>query len=422
MKRPNLATFKNGLRLMTVPMPQVESITVMVGVGAGSRYEAKKSGGLFHFLEHMAFKGTKSRPQALTISSEIDAVGGEINAFTSKEFTGYYIKLAAKHTELAFDLLSDIIKNSLFKPEEIEREKGVIFEEINLYEDTPTQFVLSLFVRLLYGDNPMGRFIYGRKETVKGIKREDFLSYINQLYFPANMAVAVAGKLDQSGIEKLTSRYFKSLKRKGKKVSRGIKIDQKKPKLNLLFKKTEQAHFVLGVPGYWYAHPDRFNLGVLATILGAGMSSRLFNQIREKRGLAYYVDAIPNFYSDSGYLLARAGVKLDKVEETVNLTLAEFEKLKAKKVGSQELKKAKEFLKGRMILALEDSYAVASRYAGQLLLEKKIRTPEETMGLIDKVSAGDVQRVARDIFKPEKLNLVIIGPYKEEGRFKKLLA
>ncbi len=424
MYQHKLTTLQNGLRLITVPMPQVGSTTVMVGVGAGSRFETRRVNGLFHFIEHMAFKGTKKRPTALQITSTVDAVGGEFNAFTSKEFIGYYIKLAAKHTELAFDILSDIIQNSLFKPAEIEREKGVIIEEINMYEDTPTQFIWQLFIRLLYGDNPMGRFIYGKKETVRKIRQKDFLKYINSLYTAQNMTVAVAGKLDKAVIKGLTKRYFPQLKKGRVGLKKAVKIHQKISKIRLVSKKTEQGHFILGVPGYWYEHPDRFALGVLATILGAGMSSRLFIEIRERRGLAYYVDALPNFYTDSGYMLARAGVKIDKIEEAIKLTLAEFEKLKTKEVGAKELKKAKEFLKGRMILMLEDSYAVASRYATQVLLEKKVRTPQEAMRLIDKVTANDIQRVARSVFRPKNLNLAIIGPYpyKEEKRFKKHLA
>jgi predicted Zn-dependent peptidase len=421
MYQHQLISLKNGLRLVTIPMPQVESTTVMVGVGAGSRYETKQVNGLFHFIEHMAFKGTKNRPSALKIASEVDAVGGEFNAFTSKEFTGYYLKLAAKHQGLAFTVLADILLNSLLKPAEIEREKGVIIEEINMREDTPTQQIWDVFLRLLYGDNPMGWPISGEKATVKKIERQDFLKYINDLYTAQNMVVAVAGKLEERAIKELTDQSFSRLKKRGKVQKKTFKTYQNMSKIKLVYKKTEQGHFVLGVPGYWYGHSDRFGLGVLATILGASMSSRLFIEIREKRGLAYYVEAMPDFYTDSGYLLTRAGVKLAEIDEAIKVTRRELQKLIDKKVGIQELKKAKEFLKGRMVLALEDSYAVASRYAAQVLLERKIRTPEEAMRLVDKVTADDVQRVAKDIFKPGKLNLVIIGPYREENRFKKLL-
>lgn len=421
MYQYKLNTLKNGLRLITVPMPQVESLTVLVGVGAGSMYETKNVKGLFHFIEHMAFKGTKKRPSTLDIAGEVDAVGGEFNAFTDKEFTGYFIKLAAKHKKLAFEILSDMLSNSLFKPEEIEREKGVISEEINLYEDTPARRIWEVFIRLLYGDNPMGWDIAGEKETIHQIRRENFLEYIDQLYFPKNMTVVVAGKLNHLEIKKLTEKYFSQLKRKGKKLTKKIKLYQKTSRLKLIYKNTEQAHFCLGVPGYWYSHPDRFALAVLVAILGGGMSSRLFIQIRERRGLAYYVYCDSDYFTDSGFLVTRAGVRLKKIEEAIKVCQDEFEKIITHKVNDKELTKAKEMIKGNMILGLEDSKNVAGRYATQLLLEEKIRTPEESMKLIDKVTPEDVQKVAKDIFKPEKLNLAIIGPYKDEGRFKKLL-
>jgi predicted Zn-dependent peptidase len=417
----HLTTLKNGLRLVIIPMPQVESTTIMMGVGAGSRYESKKVNGLFHFIEHMAFKGTKKRPSTLAIATAVEAVGGEFNAFTDKEETGYYLKLAAKHQTLAFDLLSDMLQNSLFKKEEIERERGVIIEELNMYEDTPVRKALEIWINLIYGDNPMGWDIGGRKETVRQIQKKDFLEYIKRLYFPRNMVLAVAGKAEEKQIQTLAKRFFLPFKRKGQKKTKSIKLAQKKAKTRLVFKKTEQAHFCLGVPGYDYSHPDRFALGVLATILGVGMSSRLFTQIRERRGLAYYVDCSPDFFTDSGYLVARAGVRLKKIEEVIEVTLEEFANLTKTPVTSGELRKAKEFIKGRFILSLEDSKNVASRYLNLVLLEKKIRTPEETMKLVDQVTAADIQRVAKDIFRPERFNLALIGPYQSDRRFKRLL-
>ncbi len=422
MDNYKIITLKNGLRLITVPMPQLESVTVMVGVGAGSRYETKKVNGLFHFIEHMAFKGTKKRPSTLAIASEVDAVGGEFNAFTDKEFTGYYLKLASKHTKLAFDILSDMLTNSLFKPQEIEREKGVIIEEINMYEDTPVRRVWDVFTRLLYGDNPMGWDIAGESKSIRQIKREDFLNYLGRLYYPKNMVVAVAGKLNGKEIKNMTENFFGSLRKPGQKITKKIKIKQERPRLKLVYKKTEQGHFCLGIPGYDLFHKDRFALGILATILGGGMSSRLFLEIREKKGLAYYVGSEVDYFTDSGFFLNRAGVHLRKIEEAIKIVLEEFANLVSKKVCLKELNKAKEFLKGGLILALEDSKNVANRYAVQLILEKQIRTPEQTLALIDKVTAEDVQRVAKDIFKPKKLNLAIIGPYKTESQFKKLLS
>ena len=414
-------TLKNGLRLMSVPMPAVGSTTVLVAVAAGSRYETRRVNGLFHFLEHMAFKGTQKRPTTLEISSEVESVGGEFNAATSKDITSYYLKVAAKHQRLAFDILADILTNSLFKEEEIEREKGVIIEEINMIEDTPIRAIDNYFEELLYGDNPMGWNVAGKKETVRGLKRNDFLKVFQALYFPKNMVIAVAGKFEKTRLEPLAEEFFGGLKNVKKSQPKSIKIDQRRPRLKLVTKKTEQAHFILGVPGFWYSHPDRFVLGVLATILGGGMSSRLFTEIRERRGLAYYVSAHPEFYTDSGYLIAQAGVRLKAIDEAIKVVLNQLDDLRNKKVNQKELKKAKEFLKGRLILALEDSYLIASRYAGQLLLEEKIRTTKETLALIDKVMVEEMQGVAKKLFKPEKLNLAVIGPYKDGQRFERLL-
>jgi predicted Zn-dependent peptidase len=421
MTKPTITTLENGLRLIMVPMPQMESVTVLVGVGAGSRHETRRVNGLFHFIEHMAFKGTKKRSSTLAIATEVDAVGGEFNAFTDKELTGYFIKLAAKHKKLAFDILSDMLTNSLFNPEEVERERGVIIEEINMYDDLPMRRVAEVFERLLYGDNPMGWNTAGEKKSVQRITRQDFLDYVGDLYFAPNISVCVAGKLVKKTMSHLTSQYFGKLKKYGKKQIKTIKPSQRVSKLKLVSKKTEQAHFCLGLSGYELTHPDRWVLGVLSAVLGAGMSSRLFIEVRERRGLAYYVQAEPEFYTDSGYLVARAGVRLNQIEEAIKVMLTEFDCLRQKRVTEKELKKAREFLKGHLILTLEDSKQVAGRYASQLLLEGKLRTPAETMRLIDEVTAADIQRVAKNIFQPKKLNLAIIGPYKNEAPFKKLL-
>lgn len=421
MFKAKTTTFKNGLRLITVPMAQAESLTVLVGVAAGSRFETRRVNGLFHFLEHMAFKGTKKRPSTLAIATAIDSVGGQFNAFTDKEFTGYYVKLAAKHQKLALDILSDMLKNSLLKSEEIERERGVIIEEINLYQDTPLLRIATAFERLLYGDNAMGWDIAGEKETVAQIKRDDFVRFLHQLYFPQNMVVVMAGKVTDKTAKGLVTDFFGQDQRRGKKQTKAIKLLQKKPKIKLISKKTEQAHFCLGVPGFSYQDPDRWPLTVLSAVLGSGMSSRLFIEIRERRGLAYYVRATPEFHTDSGYLVIQAGVRLKQIKEALKVVLAELASLKQKKVSDQELKKAKEFLKGNLVLSLEDSQKVATRFAYQLLLEGKLRTLVQTMNLIDQVTTADVRRVARKLLQTKKLNLALIGPYQNQADFRKQL-
>ena len=418
------STLSNGLRLITVPMDSVQSATVIIFVGAGSRYENKKINGISHFLEHMAFKGTTKRPTAFAISSEIEGIGGEFNAFTSKDQTAFYIKAANKNIPLMIDVLSDMLLNSKFDPAEIEREKGVITEEINLYEDTPSRKIGEIYEELLYGDTPLGWDIAGKKEVIKSITRDNFIKYIGGLYAPGNTVVVVAGGIGNWGLE-IGNLIKKSLGSWQNKLSwhfEKMSDKQTKPATRVVYKKTEQAHLALGVRGYNLSHPDRYVLGVLATILGGGMSSRLFIQVRERRGLAYYVHSATEHYVDVGHLVTLAGVDLNKIEEAIKVIREEYEKVaKVEQVKQVELTKAKEFLKGRLILELEDSRAVASVFGTGEILEGKIYTPEEIMRKIDKVTLNDIERVAKDIFRKEKLNLAIIGPFKDRQRFEKLL-
>jgi predicted Zn-dependent peptidase len=413
--------FPSGLRLITVPMAGVESVTVLVGVGSGSRDEPALKAGLSHFLEHMASKGTKKRPTPFKVASVIDSIGGEQNAGTSKEFTEYWVKVASPHLEIAFDFLADNLKNPLLAPAEIEKERRVIIEEINMYEDLPTRRILDIFESLIYGKTPLGRDISGDKKTVGQIKREDFFQHLKKFYRPQNLVVVAAGKFSSSEPKQLTKKYFSDLKRKTKTVRKKPEFTQAKPRLKLVYKKTDQAHFCFGVPGVNYSHPDRFVVAAIASILGYSRTSRIYRGIREKRGWAYYVHTVPEFYTDAGTLYTGAGVSLDKIQAAIRLVRAEYFRLTQEKVGLVELKRAKDFLKGRFILALEDSFNVASRYAIQEAVEGKLRKPEEVLALIDKVSAKDILRVSRALFQPKKLNLALIGPYRNQGQFKKLL-
>ncbi len=418
---------KNGLRLITVPMNHVQSATVIIFVGAGSRYENKKINGISHFLEHMAFKGTSRRPTSLDISSEIEGVGGEFNAFTSKDQTAFHIKAAKKHLPLLIDVLSDMLLHSKFDVAEINRERGVIIEEINLYEDTPSRKIAEIYEELLYGDTPLGRDIAGRKQNILGIKREDFLEYTKGLYAPENAVVVVAGGIGQQtpAIKGLVEKGLGDWQNKRTWDYENMADEQNKPASKVVYKKTEQAHLAVGVRGFNLAHPDRYAIGVLASILGGGMSSRLFIAVRERRGLAYYVHSMAEHYADVGHFVTLAGVDLNKIEEAIKVILDEYSSLSkngsAGKITKEELLKAKEFLKGRMILELEDSRAVAGVYGTAELLEGQVRTPEEILAKIDKVSLEDLKRVSETIFTPEKLNLAVIGPFKDGQKFQKLL-
>jgi len=422
MLNHHLTTLKNGLRLITVPMKSVGSMTVMIGVGAGSRYETKQTNGLSHFLEHMLFKGTKKRPTTLDITSTVDSIGAEFGGGTEKEWTIYHVKANASHQNIAFDILADMVLNSKLEEEEIEREKGVIIEELNMYEDTPIQKISEVFESLLYSPTPLSWYVGGVKENIRAIKKQDFLDYQKRLYFPANMVVIEAGKVEEKKALDLTEKYFGGLKFTPQdKFKPTIYLQQKNPRVRLRKKKTNQSHFCLGFRGYANSHPDHYALSLLAIILGGSMSSRMFTQVRERRGLAYYIQTSRGFYLDTGYLVTQAGVDVNKIDEALKVILHEYWQIIKQKVDPEELNKAKEFLKGRLILNLEHSDAVAERYALQALLEKKIEDPQETMKKVDKITAEDIQRVAKDIFAPEKLNLAIIGPYNDEERFLKLL-
>lgn len=413
----------NGLRGLIIPMKSFESATVLVMVGAGSRYETRENNGISHFLEHMAFKGTEKRPSALDISSLVDGIGGEVNAFTGKETTGYYIKSLATHIDLSLDVLSDMLLHSLFKSEEIDKERGVILEEINLYEDTPVRKIGDVYERLLYGDTSMGWDIAGEKDVIRSITREDFISYMQSLYSADNITVVIAGGIDTKKAEELIEKYFGNMhkfltKRYSKVIER-----QGKPEIMIKHKKTEQVHIALGVRTVSVNHHHRFPLAVLSALLGGGMSSRLFHEVREKRGLAYYVRSSSDHYQDAGSLVTTAGVDSKRVDQAISVILEEYNKLKNSevKIQSSELKKAKEFLKGHMVLELEDSRAVSGFFASQELLEEGIKKPEEILHVIDRITVEDIELMAKTYFVPEKLNLAVIGDFDDRQMFEKLL-
>ena len=413
----------NGLRLILVPMEGVKSVTALILVGAGSRYETAQNNGISHFLEHMAFKGTKKRPSAMTISSLIDGIGGEFNAFTSKESTGYYIKSSSNHIDLALDVLSDMLQHALLDPKEIAKERGVIIEELNLYEDTPVRKIGDIYERLLYSDTPMGWDVGGEKHIIQKITRDDFLSYLKSLYSPHNIAVVVAGEFEEKKVEKLVAKLFGRMKKFSTVAPESVVDAQAKPAVFIKTKKTEQAHLAIGVRTFPVHDERRYALSLLATILGGGMSSRLFHEVREKRGLAYYVRTGAEHYDDCGTLVSTAGVDAKRIDEAIKVIVAEYEKLgKGKgRVTKKELDKAKEYSKGHLVLELEDSRVVAGFYATQEILERQIDTPDEIIKKIKAVTVDQVELLAGEIFRPERLNLAVIGQFEEKERFERLL-
>jgi len=412
---------KNGLRIITVPIKNIQSATVLVLVGTGSKYEEKETNGISHFLEHMFFKGTKKRPSTQKIAETLDRVGGSYNAFTSKEITGYWAKVDSKHLDLALDWVSDILLNSKFEAKEMERERKVIIEEINMYLDTPMSYVHDLWEKLLYGDQPAGWMITGEKEIIANLKREKLLNYFKNHYLAKNTIVCVAGNINPVATGKKIKKYFKSIKTGSPKIKIKVTEKQNRPQGLIYYKKTDQTHFSLGVRGYDLFHPLRYAQLILATILGGGMSSRLFISVREKSGLCYYIGTSSENTTDTGYLVTQSGVDNQNVEKAINLILKEYKSLKSRKVDKDELQKAKDYLKGGLILSWESSDVQASFYVSQELLEGEILTLKEKLKKIDEVTASDIQKVARDIFQAKKLNLALIGPFKDKSKFKRLL-
>lgn len=412
---------KNGLRIITIPQKNTQAVTVLVLVGTGSKYEKKEESGISHFLEHMYFKGTKKRPTSLEIAETLDKIGGIYNAFTSQEYTGYFAKVAASHFELALDWVSDIFLNSILPEKEVEKERGVIIEEINMRKDHPIEYVLVLWQKLLYGDQPAGWDIAGSIETVSKISRFHLINYRKEQYTAFNTIICLAGNFNEKkGVEKV-KKYFSKIKTGKIRKKPPIIENQTKPEVLLEERNTDQTHLAIGVKTYNLFHPMRYAQEILGLILGGMMSSRLFEKIRTKMGIAYYIETDVYSDPDSGYLVTHTGLDNENVEKGILAILKEYKKVKEEGISKPELKKAKDCLKGKMTLLLESSDAQASFYAGQEILEKKILTPKEIFKKIDKVSQRDILKVARDIFRPEKLNLALIGPFKEEKKFKEIL-
>ncbi|MGZ4389802.1 MAG: M16 family metallopeptidase [Gaiellaceae bacterium] len=413
----------SGLRVLTAEMPHVQSVTCFVMLAAGSRYETAETRGIAHFAEHMFFKGTERRPSAKDISSEVDAIGGEFNAFTGKEYTGYYIRCAAEERDTALDVLVDMLRHSKFDAEEVDREKGVILEEMNMYFDTPRDYIGSLYEDLMFGDNPLGWETLGKRETVKAATRETFLDYVGRWYRPDRMVVGVAGNLGDGLLDEVGG-LLGDLDGTSEGAPPPAQMpDGAGPRVRVHHKDSDQAHICLGVPSYPLEHPDRYTLQLLSTILGAGMSSRLFTEVRERRGLAYYVYAINHSYTDAGSLYAQAGVDIARIDEAVETVAAELRKIAAEPVGAEELEKARGLAKGRFVLQTEAPQGIILFGLRREVLEGRAPDPAELLRGLDAVTAEDVQRVAQAVIGGgERFNLALIGPFDDAAHFESLLA
>ncbi|MFC1678216.1 M16 family metallopeptidase [Patescibacteria group bacterium] len=432
-----LQTLQNGLRLITLPMKGTRAVTALVMIGTGSKYETRKNSGISHFLEHMFFKGTEKRPSAMAIASTLDGIGAEYNAFTGKEYTGYWVKAEAGKIKLAMDVVSDMLLNIKLEQEEIEREKGVIVEELNMYQDNPIMHIEDVFETCLYGDTPAGWDTIGTRETIMSFGRQDFTQYFQSQYAPHNTIVSLVGNIDHAQAKRLAEKYFSTPKfiERGRDFQEKKKVREKqaRPQIKLHYKKTDQAHLSLGVRTVGYDHKEKLIIKLLSIILGGSMSSRMFINLRERNGLAYYVRTGTESYTDCGYLTTRAGVPVAKLPQALKIILSEYRKIKNNLVGPEELKRNKDLLKGRVTLQLEASDNQADWYGRQATLLDTIKrtkrnkkalnllTPEKYFKLIEGISSKDIQRVARKVFVNKGLNLAIIGPFRGDKSLKKII-
>lgn len=419
------SSLDNGLRVITVPMPSLESATVTVWVGVGSRYERQKLGGVSHFLEHMIFKGGKKYKSAKEVSEAIDSMGAGNNASTGHEYTNYYVRSSVENLNRAFDILADTVLTPHLGETDLETERGVILEEIAMYEDDPKSYVGILYGNLIFGDTPLGRDVGGTRESVSAMSRKEMFAYHKSHYNSKNMLLTVAGGVEETQVLEFANKYFNRMKRvKSKSIFSKYKHSQSKARVHVLNQKREQTNMIVGFIGNKYGQDDRYAESILSVILSGGMSSRLFTEVREKRGLAYAVSASSSHYMDTGEFSAYAGVPTKKATEALEVILAELYKLATKKHGvtKKEFQKAKDFVKGHTALALESTSYVNSFFGSQELKRGQIETPEEALAKIEKTTVEEVLVVAKELFIKKHLNLVVIGPHPGDAEFKEIVS
>jgi len=413
----NKSVLDNGLRVITSTMPHSRSVCLAILVGAGSCYESEEEAGISHFAEHLFFKGTQRRPTSKEITQDIEGVGGIINGATDKELTIFWCKVAKPHFPIALDVLSDLLLNSLFDSKEIEKERRIISEEINMNLDLPQQRVNMLIDELLWPAQPLGREIIGYRETVSSLTREQLLNYVARRYMPNNIVLSIAGNIQHeeavAQIEPLFSKWAA-----GEPATDYITNDkQTEARLRIEPKDIEQAHLCLAVHGFSRSHPQRFTLDLLNTVLGGGMSSRLFTEIREHRGLAYDIHSYTEHFLSSGSFAIYAGVDPQKIETAVEAILGEMSQIKQGIIAS-ELTRAKELSKGRLYLRFEDSQNVALWYGGQEILMRQILDIDDVISIVDAITIDGLKEVAEEIITDSGLNLAVTGPIKEEESYR----
>jgi len=399
----------NGLKIASLAMPDMASVALGIWINAGGRYETEKSSGVSHFLEHLVFRGTQKRT-ARQIKESIEGLGGMLNAFTAEEFTCYFVKIPAKHLELSLDVLSDMVLNARLDPQDIERERTVILEEIKMYMDLPMHYVHELLNQLLWPAHPLGMFLSGTFETVSQMNRVDIAGYRDRFYQPQNINIIACGALDPDKLVDLSRDYFSSTK-KGEKTSfKKAGIQQDKVQTNFYYKQTEQTHISLGLHALAREHKDKYALTLLHIILGANMSSRLFQQVREKRGLAYEIGTYVSKFQDTGAFMVNAGVEHKKAGEAIKVIVEELGKIKEKPVNRSEFRRAKEYFTGQFLLALEDTMDHMLWLGENVAALNKTRTSQQVLRELEKTTIEDLQRLAGSLFNARDLSLALIGP------------
>lgn len=405
---------KNGLRIVVEEMPFMKSVAIVFGLRVGSRYEEQEHQGISHLIEHMLFKGTDKRKNTLEISQIIEGIGGEINASTSDESTLLYVKVPQEQFKIAFNVLADIILNSLMREEDLYKEKKVINEEIKKYQDIPEELVGVLLDKLMWKDHPLGRCILGDEKSINNIQRKDLLSYINEFYRPNNLVISIAGHIKIEEVVLQVKKYFEKINRGEIRKYLPAPQNQKTPQIGMKFKKTNQTHLCFGFPAIPRLHPDKYSMDLLDIILGSGLSSRLFQEIRVKRSLAYDIHSFIQYFSDTGSFNIYAGIDLNKLKETIKIILIELKKMKSDNLKEEELRKAKEMYKGALSLSMESTLNRAFWFGNKLLLYDRLLTFDEVKRKIEEVKVKDIQRMAQNIFIKDKINLSIVGSHKEK--------
>jgi len=406
----------NGMPVYTVKMPQVRSVAVAYFFGAGSRYEQDQEAGVSHFLEHLLFKGTTRRPLAPEISGAIEKVGGYMNAATDRELTTYWAKVAKPYLPEAMDLLSDMVMNSVYDATEMERERKVILEEIASVSDSPSQKVDVLIDEAVFPGMPLGRDVAGTKESIGGITRDMILDYAASQYCPNNAVLAIAGDLEHDQVVEAVNALVSTWGNGKPRNWIPADLSPRAPKTVVENRRTEQAHFILAMKGLSNRHPQRYALDLLNVILGEGMSSRLFVELREKLGLAYEVGSSVSHYLDDGVVSLYAGVDPSRIHDAIGRAIQELHGLR-ERIPDEELAKAKAMVKGRLLLRTEDTRSMAAWVGVQDLLSEKVRTVDEVVKIIDAITVEDLQAVANDVITPDKLSLAVVGPFRSQARF-----